>query len=124
MPFYRQPFTKGHLVIKFDVKFPAVLSPEQVEGLSKFLPESKPEDLATSASAAGMEDEDEEEEEIDAPAAEVKSEKKETVPPESVETKLTDFDPSEIQKMQQAQTTAYEEDESSGGPQVVQCASQ
>lgn len=129
MPFYRQPFTKGHLVIKFDVIFPPALTPEQTEAVAKALP-------ATKAPEATLDDSEEEEEEFGGAEKEPEKEKEEgkvekegeeKKPAEVVESKLSTFDPIEIQKLQQASeaaSSAYEEDDHGDGPQVVSCASQ
>ena len=38
MPFYRNPFEKGRLLIQFNVVFPPHLEPAMAEALSKILP--------------------------------------------------------------------------------------
>ena len=38
MPYYRNPFEKGRLLIQFNVVFPANLEPSMAEALSKILP--------------------------------------------------------------------------------------
>lgn len=41
MPMHRNPFEKGRLIIKFDVKFPEKIKVEQVPSLEKVLPTRK-----------------------------------------------------------------------------------
>lgn len=38
MPYYRNPFEKGRLLIQFNVVFPANIEPSMAEALSKILP--------------------------------------------------------------------------------------
>jgi DnaJ family protein A protein 1 len=41
MPMHRNPFEKGRLIIKFDVKFPESINVDQVPALEKVLPPRK-----------------------------------------------------------------------------------
>lgn len=94
MPMHRNPFEKGFLYIKFDVKFPEkqFASPEQLTALEALLPPRPP-----------------------APVFDLKDEMTEEVT-------LMDYDPSTERQNGRAGVEAYQEDEDGPRGEGVQCA--